>query len=165
MKRKYRLLVFLLLSLLILAGWGKKTVELLNSKKLIDLNAAIEICLSGSDSLEQENAGKPQISVAPVQTPVPTAEPVTEPTNTPMPSATAKPKPRAVVINVRGCEVTCGSTKWEDMDALKERIAREANSHVTFRLVDDFAEAHVYRQILAILEELKEELGLSYIRD
>ncbi len=165
MKRKCRLLMFLLLSLLVLAGWGKKTVELLNSKKLIDLNAAIEISLSGADSLEQEDTGTPQISATPVQTPVPTAEPVTEPTNTPMPSATEKPKPRAVVINVRGCEVTCDSTQWEDMDALKERIAREADSNVIFRLVDDFAEAHVYRQIIAILEELEAEQGLSYIRD
>lgn len=165
MKKKYRLPVFLFFTLLIFAGWGKKTVELLNSKKLIDLNAAIEICLSGGDLLEQENIGNPQISATPVQTPVPTEAPAKEPNNTPMPTATTKPKPRAVVINVHGSEVTCGSTQWEDMDALKERIAREANSHVTFRLVDDFAEAHVYRQIIAILEELEAELGLSYIRD
>lgn len=161
MKKKYRLLVIAMVSLLLLAGWGKKTVELLNSKKLIDLSAAIEICMPG---VEPEPDGeKPEVSVTPTITPKLTVTPV--PSATPKPTTPPKPKPRAVVINVRGREVTCGSTTWEDMDALKERIAREAGSNVTFRLVDDFAEAHVYRQIITILEELDAKLGLSYIRD
>jgi len=165
MKRKLKLLAVLVFSLLFLVGFGKKSVELLSDKKLIDLNAAIQICLPGADASEKEHGDETQTPVLPTVTPQPTVKPTTTPKATATPKPTTKPKPRAVTINVRGRIVTCGSTEWEDFDALKERIAREANSSVTFHLVDDFAEAHVYRKIVAILEELDAELGISYIRD
>lgn len=165
MKRKIKLLTALLFSLLFLVGFGKKSVELLSNKKLIDLDAAIQICMPGAESQEKENGENTKNPVPPTVTPTPVVKPTTTPQPTATPKPTTKPKPRAVVINVRDCTVTCGSTVWEDFDALKERIAREANSSVTFHLVDDFAEAHVYRKIIAILEELDAELGISYIRD
>lgn len=168
MKRKIKLLLILAFSLVFLAGWGKKTVELLNDKKLIDLNAALGNCMLGADDLTPEEgstAQTPQSTVTPAPTVQPTVTPTPVATPKPTPPTTPKPKPRSVVISVRGREVTCGSTQWDDMDALKERIIREANSNVTFRLVDDYAEAHVYRQILAILEELEAEMGISYLRD
>lgn len=161
MKRKIRWLALVMLSLFLLAGFGKKSVELLSDKKLIDLNAAIGICFPGADDMIPEEG---DITQTPEQ-----EEPTAKPTATPRPTVTPKPtgtaKPRAVVINVRDREVTCGSSTWEDMAAFKERLAREANSNVTFRLVDDYAEAHVYRQIMAILKELEEEYGISYIMD
>lgn len=165
MKRKFKFLAVLFFSLLFLFGFGKKSVELLSDKKLIDLNAAIQICMPGADASDKENGDKTQNTVRPTVTPKPTAKPTTTPRPTATPKPTTKPKPRSVIINVRGCNVTCGSQEWKDMDALKERIAGEANSNVTFRLVDDFAEAHVYRKVIAILEELDKELGINYTHD
>lgn len=163
MKRKLKLLAVLLFSLLFLVGFGKKSVELLSDKKLIDLNAAIQICLPGADSSEKENGENTRNPALPTVTPEPDVKPTATPRPTPKP--TSKPKPRAVVISIRDCTVTCGSVEWDDFEALKERIAREANSNVTFHLVDDYAEAHVYRKVLSILEELDAELGISYICD
>lgn len=158
MRRKIKWLALMLFSLFLLAGFGKKSVELLSDKKLIDLNAAIGICLPGADDMTPEEGNTTQ-----------NPEPTVQPTVTPRPTVTPKPtgasKPRAVIINVRDREVTCGSSAWDDMDALKERLAREVNSNVTFRLVDDYAEAHVYRRVMAILKELEEEFGISYIID
>ena len=51
MKKKYTIL-FVIFSLMLLAGWGKKNVELLNDKKLIDLDAAIGICIPGADAAQ-----------------------------------------------------------------------------------------------------------------
>lgn len=165
MKRKCKLLLPVLLSVLLLAGWGKKTVELLNSKKLIDLNAAIEFCMPGAEALTPEDGEKTENPAEVTVTPSPAATPTVTPRPTVTPKPTMDSKPRAVTISVRGCVVTCDSKQWDDLEALRERIVREANSNVTFRLIDDFAEAHVYRQLIAMLEELEAELGLSYIRD
>ena len=52
MKEKFKLFILMFFFLLFLCGWGKKKVELLNDKKLIDLNVAIEICKPGADGYE-----------------------------------------------------------------------------------------------------------------
>lgn len=171
MKRKYKWLLLVFLSLLVLVGWGKKNVELLSSKKLIDLDAAIQICMPGADSSEQENGDKTEKPMTSTVTPKPTAKPTStpKPTATPRPTATPKPteapKPRAIVISVRDRQVTYASTGLEDLDILKERILQDNDALVTFRLVDDFAEAHVYRKIIGVLEELEAEAGIRYIKD
>ena len=65
MKRKGKLLLLLTVSLLVLAGWGQKKVELLNDKKLIDLNAALEKCILGADDLTPDEGNNNQNPVTP----------------------------------------------------------------------------------------------------
>lgn len=178
MKRKNILLLLLLLSLLLLAGWGKKQVELLNDEKLIDLDAAIQICLQGSDSATApENpevtaaakvsaTPKPtRMPILPSVTPSPTIAPsvIPQPTTRPTPSLT--PAPRTVVISVRGREITYDSVVLGEVDQVKVHIGQDHAGHISFRLVDNFAEAHVYRQLMAILEEMKTKIGIRYSRD
>ena len=54
---------------------------------------------------------------------------------------------------------------WEDLDKLEEQIRQDHSPWISFQLVDDFAEAHVYRRIMAILEDLEKEIGIRYSRD
>lgn len=152
MKRKIKLLLFTGLSLLVLIGWGKKNVELLNDKKLIDLNIAMEKCLPGADVSDPENSSnteKPQNTVTPTITP----------------QLTVTPKPRTIVIRVRNRNITYDSIEWENVDKLADRIRQDNSTLITFRLEDDFAEAHVYRRIMAVLADLEAELGIRYTKD
>ncbi len=150
MKRKIRVLFLVLFSLLFLAGFGKKSVELLSDKKLIDLNAAIAYCLPGADSATQEEGKTP---LEPSVTPRPTVTP------------TLKPKPRTVIISVRERVITYNSGEKIKLIMLEDRIRKDSRYVAGFKLVDDYAEAHVYREIISILEKLEEELGISYTRD
>lgn len=156
MKRKIRLLFLVLFSLLFLVGFGKKSVELLSDKKLIDLNAAIAYCLPGADSATQEEGKTP---LEPSVTPRPSATP--RPTVIP----TIKPQPRTVIISVRERVITYNSGEKIKLIMLEDRIRKDSRYVAGFQLVDDYAEAHVYREIIGILEKLEEELGISYTRD
>lgn len=153
MKRKIRMLLLVTLSLLFLVGFGKKTVELLSDKKLIDLNAAISICLPGADSLEKDD-GNTQTG----QTPVPTAAPTKTPSD---PAEITK----EITISLRDDVVTYGSGERINMAKLEMRIRQDNREYVLFRLVDDFAEAHAYRKVLEILEKLEEAIGVRFTAD
>lgn len=172
MKRKYKLVLLMIFSLLLLAGWGKKSVELLNDKKLIDLNVALGNCILGAEDLIQDEGNQTQnpenpATPKPTMTPRPTATPrpivTPRPTATPVP--TEAPKPRTIVIVVRDQKITYDSKERLEASKLKEQIQMDHGELVSFRLVDDFAEAHVYRKIMAILAELQEEIGIRYTRD
>ena len=159
MKRKYTILLLMIFSFMFLVGWGKKSVELLNDKKLIDLNLAIERCIPGadapdnndtSDSNEEENnENNNDVTI----------------TVTPDDKEDMEEEDRTLVISVRNRKVTYETVEYTNMDKLKERIKQDNGERVTFKLVDDFAEAHVYKEVMSILSELESELGLKYSKD
>jgi len=158
MKRKIRLLFLVFFSLLVLAGFGKKRVELLSDKKLIDLNAAITLCLPGADSVEPEDDRKQEEpSVAP--------EPTVVPTKRPEQSESGTGEMYTVVISVRERVITYDSGGQIKLVKLEDKIRKDYKNGANFKLVDDFAEAHVYRGIIEILEKLEAEIGISYTRD
>lgn len=132
MKRKVRLLAFLFLSLLFLVGWGKKEVELLDDKPLIDLNKALGICLPGSDASSDET------------------------------TSDSGKESKTIIIHIRDRKVTYDSVLWEDLNKLDHRIRQDYADHASFRLIDDYAESHVYKKVKNILSELESEIGLVY---
>ena len=172
MKKRGTVFLLLMVSLLVLAGWGQKKVELLSDKKLIDLSAAIGNCTLGAEELIPED-GKdtPNPSDTPVPitsfTPKPTAAPTltSMPAPTIHPKPTLPPKPRTRDISVRDQIVTYKAVSWPDLDAFMEQLRQDQDEWTTFHLVDDYAEAHVYRRIKKMLEELKTELGLKYTEE
>ena len=172
MKKRETFFLLLMVSLLVLAGWGQKKVELLSDKKLIDLSAAIGNCTLGAEELIPED-GKdtPNPSATPVPmtsvTPRPTAAPTltSMPAPTIHPKPTLPPKPRTRDISVRDQIVTYKAVSWPDLDAFMEQLRQDQDEWTTFHLVDDYAEAHVYRRIKKMLEELKTELGLKYTEE
>lgn len=151
MKKKLKWIVLFSLLLVFLGGWGKKSVELLNDKKLIDLNEALQICMPGADSPDDD-----------INT-----ENEREPENTEIPDnpTDAKDDKKIIVISVRERIVTYGSTEKLEVVKLEERLRKDYRQGMTVRLVDDFAEAHVYKKVIAVLEQLEEETGLKYTRD
>lgn len=173
MKRKGKLLLLLALVLLVLAGWGQKKVELLSDKKLIDLSAAIGNCMLGAEELTpDEGKDTPNPSATPVPmtsvtpkptvTPRPTSTPTSMPAPTIHPKPTLPPKPKTYAVSVRDQVVAYKNTEWTDLDSFTEQLQKDCNEWTTFRLIDDYAEAHVYRKLLKILNELEAEIGLRY---
>ena len=173
MKKRGKLVLFLVICLLVLAGWNQKKVELLNDKKLIDLNAAIGKCTLGAEDLIPDVCDNTQNVNNPATTPEPKLSAAPKPTGgitpTHQPTIHAKPtlppllKPRTLDISIRDQEVTYNKAMWKDLEILKAQLQKDHDERTTFRLVDDFAEAHVYRQMLEILNELEAEIGLRYI--
>ena len=95
MKRKGKLLLLLAVSLLVLAGWGQKKVELLSDKKLIDLSAAIGNCTLGAEDLiPDEGKETPNLSA----TPVPMTSVTPKPTVTPRPTAQPTRSPQPIIV-------------------------------------------------------------------
>ena len=157
---KYRILSFILISLVFLVGWGKKNVELLNDKKLIDLNVAIENCIPGADASEESTD---VTNVENVETEEHTEEAIFEEETTD--KITIENTERIMVISVRNRDIFYNSVEYTNMDKLKEKMVQDNGKNVTFKLVDDFAEAHVYKEMISILAELKTEVGLKYTID
>ena len=150
------MLVLLLCSVLFLAGWGKKQVELLNDKKLIDLNAAIERCIPGANEAEQTEHKEKEESKESDDA---------EKEKNPVDKESMEEAEVIRVIRVRNRNVTYGAVEYTNMNRLKTKIRQDNGKKVTFQLVDDFAEAHVYKEVLSILMELESEIGLQYSND
>ncbi len=170
MKKRRKLILLALVSLLVLAGWGQKKVELLSDKKLIDLSAAIGNCTLGADDMTPDDGTSTQNpegqeGAAPTATPTPgiTPRPTAKPTTSLQP--TVKPADRTIIISVRDEEILYDLRSVDDMEMLEKRITIEHTDHVTFKLVDNYAEAHVFRSVMKLLEKLEAELGVRYVRE
>ena len=50
------------------------------------------------------------------------------------------------------------------MESLRKKITEDHAEHISFQLLDNFAEAHVFRRVMKLLEELETEIGIRYIR-
>ncbi len=170
MKKRWKLLLLALVSLLVLAGWGQKKVELLSDKKLIDLSAAIGKCTLGADDMTPDEGTGPQnpngpdvVTPTAAPTPIATPRPTAKPTSSPPPIIV--PNAQIIIISIRDEEILYDLRPAEDLDTLKKRITIDNADHVSFKLVDNYAEAHVFRRVMALLEELEAELGIRYIRE
>ena len=145
MKRKSIAVLLVFLSIMLLAGWGKKQVELLNDKKLIDLSKAIENCIGADSSKPSDNSG---------------ADAAPEDGTQSNEGDTAGKK--EIVISVRNKTVTYDNTEWKKLETLETKIRQDFKTNIVFKLVDDYAEAHVYRYIMKVLSELEVEIGITY---
>ena len=165
----------------------RSDVTLLDSSKLIDLDKAIEKAEVGQNGNkgdtdeETEGTAKPTATPTPkptatptpkptaTPTPKPTATPTPKPTATPTPTPTATPTPKPTAtptptpkpvptIKIRDINITVDGTACENADALKQKLTDMLGDNGKAVLVDDFAEAHVYREVMAVLDEL----GIEY---
>ena len=160
MKKRYTVL-FVIFSLMLLAGWGKKNVELLNDKKLIDLDAAIGICIPGSDAAQaSDNA----VNQSDAENEEHNEENMTAEIALDDKERIAEEN-QVRVINIRNRKIVYETVEYTDIDKLKNKLKQDNGKNVTFKLVDDFAEAHVYKEVKSMLSELEQEIGLKYSND
>lgn len=162
MQKNKKLIIILLLTLcmLLLTGWGKKAAELLNDTLLIDLNQAIKessIGNQGNTLATEDKETESDDIMKDNQT-------VNIPTNEPMILQEEKKGP--YIIAIRDMTITYDSSICSGIDVLKSKIISDcSNGTGSVYLMDDYAEAHVYNDVLAILEQLHETIGLEYNAD
>jgi len=141
--KKTVLLLLTIACLTFLAGFAVKTVELLNENPpLIDLSLAIEEAKFGQSGNESHLEG-----------------------DDPDHSQEEAGEGRTITITVRGEGVWLEEHRFFSLDSLKTRIEKNYRSGDVIRLVDDYAEAHYYREILAIIEQLNKDGGYPYEAD
>ena len=157
MKKRIYILLFALICMLVLAGWGGKEVRLLDSGKLIDLDKAVELAKPGGMSGDTEEA--PGSDEDDDDKKTDKSEDDEDPDDT-------DPAAVKIAIRIRGERIfyscgVAGNVNISDTQ-LKDRILSDYVSGASVTLIDDFAEAHVYRRALSILEEVKDDTGLSF---
>lgn len=135
-----------------LIGWGEKKIELLDDKKLIDLSKAIEYAKPGGDWQENSDNREQQNNED-------NAETDSRETDE---QESVEEKDQIIVISIRDEEITYDGTKLDDITELKQMIERDYKENVSFRLVDDWAETHIYKAALQILSNLHAEIGITY---
>ena len=110
---------------------------------------------------DEKKKGSSELSVTtiPIEmlTPVPTVTPTPTPTATPTP--TPKPTVQAPPeIKIRDTQISLDGTTVKDAKALRSELEKRFKDGGTAVLTDDWAEAHVYRDVMLILDEL----GIDY---
>jgi len=152
--KKGLLVAMLLTSTVLLAGWGKKSVELLNKAKLIDLGLAIVPAAYGQEgntaNEEGEKNGEDSSQVSDE-----------DKNQTQQPDKLGQ-KDANHTIAVRDERILYNGKVCKDVAALKSVLVRNYKAKDYVYVIDDFAEAHVYRQILDMLEGLASSMQLMY---
>lgn len=171
MKKRTRILLAVILAAVFLAGWGIAEVEFLDDKKLIDLSKAIEYARPGGELTENtsdvsesgestdvltENETEPETEAEETEAETVIEETIPEPT---------EPEEKVAVISVRDETIRYDGKAIDDIDALEEAVRRddaEYGEYVQFVVIDDFAEAHVYKRVLKKMAALEAEMGFIY---
>lgn len=152
--KKSLLMAMILLSMFCTVGFGTKKVELKDEAPLIDLEAAIKISDIGKQGNQTAiNEKKPE-KVA--QENVQKSE-----------SQTINKEPVEVInkdiyqISIQDEKIKFGNEIVEDVETLEMLIEQKCTEHSKIILKDDYAEAHVYRMVLEMIEEQKQMIGFE----
>ena len=165
MKKRIHILLFVLIAMFVLIGWGRKEVKLLdgNKKKLIDLKKAIELAKPGGsagDLKEESEAASESNTVEDDEAPESESNAVHD-------SIDDVAKDIVIIIRDENISYSCGNDNRDSIPdtQLESRIRLDFASGAQVTLLDNFAEAHVYRNVRGILEKLKNDIGLTYRED
>ena len=134
-------------------GATKKSVELMTNSSLIDLNKAITKAEpgTGGQSISENNSQPMNNSVsANNQIPVEIEEDNTAE------SVSDNVGSSSVTISVRDTTIKLDGTVVSNPDKLKMMILEKYASGISITLVDDYAKASVFREVIGILTQLKE---------
>lgn len=135
----------------VLVGFGTNTVTLLRKSRVIDLQKAIEFAKPGGDEGEQADT---------------TAKDNPESKDIPEPVVTeSQSGPTSVKIIISGKTIKIDGAIVQTPDLVENKIREIFRVDNTYELIDDYAEAHVYKGVIKVLEKLNEDIGLKYSVD
>ena len=128
-------IIFLLVTVITLCSWGEKAVELLDSRKLIDLEKAIEISTPGGAAIFEDDQND---------------------TDTEQ-NGSQNPSSKILVVTIRDEQITYNQKSVSGVEELAKKVRMDLKEGMKISLVDDYAEAHVYRDVLKALKEIRSE--------
>lgn len=152
MKKKINLLVMFIITSLVLMGFGVNTVTLLRKSKVIDLQKAIEFARPGGDEGE-----KPDTTA--------TDNLLTNNDKESTEKEVVQRIPTNVKIIVSGKTIKINGAILNDASLVEGKLREIFRKETTYDLIDDYAEAHVYKDVIKVLENLNTEIGLKYSID
>ena len=138
--KKITLLMLCVFSAMFLCAEGKKLPELLDDRKLINLDKAIEFAKPGADSFFQAETTTAATAIV-------TTKPVV--------------KEKNIRISIKS-EIITYDGKECKYSELEEKLRKDNSKNTVFQLVDDYAETHIYKKVLNMLKNLHDEIGLTY---
>ncbi len=128
-------IIFLLVTVITLCSWGDKAVELLDSRKLIDLEKAIEISTPGGAAIFEDDQND---------------------TDTEQ-NGSQNPSSKILVVTIRDEQITYNQKSVSGVEELAKKVRMDLKEGMKISLVDNYAEAHVYRDVLKALKEIRSE--------
>lgn len=141
-KKKGMFLTLCMFPVLFLCALSAKPIELLDDRKLIDLDKAIEFAKPGKDAFFPTDAAS---------------------ISDPNAGSADDPENKETTISIRiQWETVFYDGKECEYRALEKKLRKDSNADTIFRLEDDYAEAHVYTDTYHLLSGLKSEIGLRY---
>lgn len=146
-KKKFVAVIIIFSCILLLGGWNKKKVELITDGKLIDLEKAIEMARIGVDETGQEEATEQQNE--------------SDNTGEEQKKTTNNRTKTTISIVVRGTQISFNGTTCK-VEEISKMTRQSCTSDDKVRLLDDYAEAHVYHEVDDILKNLSESIGFEY---
>lgn len=154
MIRRIEIVISVCFLILLLVGWGEKKIELLDNNKLIDMDKAIEYAKPGGAWKKNENSSDSN-KASDIEDQKTTLDKNDNQEDVEVGDSNTK------YINVSGETISyCGSPISKDK--LLDLLKSDNGESIRFVLVDDWAEAHVYREVKAILLEAKDSIGINF---
>ena len=171
-KRRSTLLFLILAAAVFLVGFGRSdSVDLLNDAKLIDLDKAIELAKPGGDPGENqdgETAGDDQTEQNPSEGGEnPASGEENQGGTNPNPGADLPGTPAGyIILRIYGEEIHYqhgpADEKVEFAHAVGSLLQSDTTAETTVVLVDDFAEAHLYRTVRKIVENVRKGKNFTF---
>lgn len=149
--KKILIAVFFLLSMLLLCAFGKQ-IELLDDRKLIDLEKAIELAKPGADSADDTEGENSEDSSS---------------ENGSQIQDHTENEDIIIEIRIRDGAIAYNGTAYmgdvlENPYEFENMLKCDNKVNVKFKLIDNYAEAHTYKCVLNILKKLHSDIGLEF---
>lgn len=148
-KRKTIVLLVLISALLVLGGWGKKKIELTASGRLIDLEKAIEWATPGTADKKANDEKQDQKTKE------------TDKTQSDKTTQNNSETAKTFKVRIHGTRVSLNGTECK-VEELNGLVKQKCTANDKVKLLDDYAEAHVYHEVDDILNNLSESIGFEY---
>lgn len=143
-KKKTILLLILVMMAAVLLAWKTRPVELIDDKLLIDLDATIQDADWG-----QEDSGDDD-SDAPTST---------EDDGTPDIAPTAAPETwEEITIVICGEKTKINDVTMHNLSTVEKFLDMKCGENTRVYLVDDYAEAHAYKDVYELLQQKQLEI-------
>ncbi len=162
-KKRIGMAIFLLLCASLMCGFGKKSVEL-TTDALINLDKAIEISVLGVEETRKTKEKDTQKEKSSDSSTEKSNE--SKQVNSVEPAGNGKKEIETIKVRIREREIFVhGEDVAISTNELSKKIKQLYTGSEKVRLIDDYAEAHVYREADEILLGLSSEMGFKYDAD
>ena len=145
MKKKQELIIILAALLMIVSGFSFTSVKLRDIKLLIDLDKAIVTVkppgLSVNDHSEENSSDSGSNETD---------------------SGSDAPVSSSYLVNIRHTRITCSGETFYSADEIVDFLSVHCHEGDEVILMDDYAEAHIFRETLSGLETFCEDKGLKF---